>query len=696
MPPRLRPVLLAILSVLVLAAPARADEGMWTLDNLPLPVLQERYGFTPTPEWIAHVRLGSLRLSTGGSGSFASPEGLVVTNHHVAIDQLQKMSAPGRDYVADGFFARTRSDEVRCPDLEVEQLVAMQDVTARVRAAEAGGAAGAERAARRRAEIARLTRGSRRDTTTRAEVVELYQGGEYWLHRYRRFTDVRLVMAPEVQTANFGGDPDNFGFPRYAADVAFLRVYDRGRPFDSRAFYFPWNAGGPAEGDLQLICGNPGSTSRLETAAQLAFERDLEMPLILASRQRRLAALTAYAARGAEQARRATSDILDYQNSIKARRGALETLRDPATMQPIVARDAALRARLLAEPALDSLAHGAWERVAAAESLHATRYRERFLRRACQWELSRLMGFATTLARYADETMKPDGRRLEEFRDANLESVRFGLLSPAPVYADLEEVEIAEELTEALDGLGPGDAWVRAALGSATPAEVAHRLATTTKLGDLAERRRLLAGGPAAIRRSDDPLLAWARAVDPAYREVRAWYEDRVEPVLAAEYGRIASARFAAYGRTVYPDATGTLRLAFGRVAGYELESSRVPWKTTIGGMFARSASFDGRPPFELPKQVAAHRADLDPDTPLDYVNDCDTVGGNSGSPVLDRDARFVGILFDGNVETLAWDYVFTTGRARSVVVHPAAILAMLRNVYAMPALADELEGAAR
>jgi hypothetical protein len=566
-------------------------------------------------------------------------------------------------------------------------------VTARVRAAAAGAATEAGRAARRKAETARIERESARATGLRSEIVELYQGGEYWLYRYHRYTDVRLVMAPEAQAADFGGDPDNFGYPRYALDVAFLRVYQDGRPLDSRAFYFRWKPEGPAEGDLQFVVGHPSSTSRLETVAQLEFERDVEMPLVLASRERRLAALAAYSARGPEQARRALSAVLDYQNSIKARIGSLAALRDPETMRAAAERDSALQSRVLSTPALDSLAHGAWGRLAAAERLHATRYRQRLLRGAASWEQSRLVDFATTLVRYPEEVAKPDGERLDEYRESNLESLRFALLSPAPVYADLEEAAIADELSEALDGLGPDDPWVRAALEGGTPAAVAHQLVAGTRLGDVAERRRLLAGGRAAVARSTDPLILWARRVDPAYREVRAWYEERVKSVEATEGARIARARFAAYGRSVYPDATFTLRLSYGKVAGYELESSQVPYKTTLGGLFARSASSDGLPPFQLPAQFAAHRADLDPDTPLDYVDDCDSVGGNSGSPVLDREARFVGILFDGNIETLAWDYVFTGGRARSVVVHPAAVLAALRHVYGLPALADELEG---
>jgi hypothetical protein len=686
-----RLVALLVLLLALPAASALADEGMWTLDNLPLAQLQERYGFVPPAGWVDHVMLGSVRIGDDGSGSFVSPQGLVITNHHVAMGQLQKMSSAEHDYVHQGFFARGRAEEVPCPDVELNQLVAMEDVTARVLAAVDPKAPEKERNAQRRAAIARLEAESYKRTRLRSDVVELYAGGEYWLYRYKKYTDVRLVMAPEVQAANYGGDFDNFTYPRHDFDVAFFRVYDGGKPLDSSAFYFPWKAAGAAEGELVFVAGHPGSTSRLETLAQLEFRRDTELPTLLAVRRARLAALRAYGERGAEERRRAEDDILSLENGIKARAGYLAGLRDPAWMRGMAARESTFRAQVAADPKLDALAGGVWERLERVEAEHARRYAQRAYGGQAMWESSRLLQIAQNIVRYVAEVAKPNGQRLEEFRESALESMRWALFSPAPIYPDFEEVAVADRLQQALDGLGPDDSWVRSALGGRAPAEVAHELVSGTGLADVALRQKLVAGGLKAVRTSRDPFIRWALATDPSYREVRAWYEDEIQSAEAFEGNRLARARFAAYGRSSYPDATFTLRLAYGKVAGYAEGTTLVPYKTTFGSVFARSDGFDGKPPFDVPPSWTARRDRLDPRTPIDFVTTNDIIGGNSGSPVLDKDLGFVGVIFDGNIQSLVLDFAFTEEQARAIAVHAGGILEGLRRIYGMDALAEEL-----
>ena len=682
---------LLALPLALAAASALADEGMWTLDNLPLAALQERYGFVPPPGWVDHVMRGCVRIGDGGSGSFVSPRGLVVTNHHVAMGQLQKMSSAEHDYVHQGFFARTAAEEIPCPDVELNQLVSIEDVTARVLAAVDPKAPEAERNARRRAAIARLEAESHERTGLRSDVVELYAGGEYWLYRYKKYTDVRLVMAPEVQAANYGGDYDNFTYPRHDFDVAFFRVYEGGKPLDSSAFYFPWRAAGAADGELVFVAGHPGRTSRLETVAQLEFRRDTELPVLLAARRTRLAALRAYAARGPEERRRAEDDILSLENGIKARVGYLAGLRDPAWMGGMAARESTFRAQVAADPRLTELAGGAWERLAQVEREHARRYAQRVHRGQAMWESSQLVRIAQDIVRYVTETAKPNGERFEEFRDPALESMRWTLFSPAPIYPDFEEAAVADRLRQALAALGPDDPWVRAALGGRAPEAAARELVAGTGLADVKLRRRLVEGGLKTVRASRDPLIVWALATDPAYREIREWYESEIESAEASVGHRLAQARFAAYGRATYPDATFTLRLSYGKVAGYAEGTTLVPYKTTFGSLFARRDGFDGKPPFDVPPSWEAKRAELDPRTPMDFVTTNDIIGGNSGSPVLDRDLGCVGVIFDGNIQSLVLDFAFTEEQARAVAVHAGGILEALRRVYGMDALVEEL-----
>ena len=677
-------LLLASLILSLAAAGARADEGMWTLVNLPVRQLKARYGFTPSPEWIERARLASVRFNDGGSGAFVSPNGLVLTNHHVARGQLQKMSTEKKDHVKDGFFARRPSEEQPCPDLELNVLVSTEDVTASILAAIDAKASDEERNAQRKAEISRVEKESFDKTRLRSDVVELYQGGQYQLYRYKRYTDIRLVMAAEMQAASYGGDDDNFVFPRHDLDMAFFRVYEDGRPVRSPA-YFRWSKSGAKDGELVFVSGHPGRTDRLKTLRQLEFERDLALPTLLTKSAYRRRILAAYAARGPEAARRAGNHIYRIENGVKATAGMLEGLKDPRLMAGKKAEEDSLRAA--ARPELAS----AWGRIAAAQEKLAARWKE--LRYRDNGD-SRLAGIANTLVRYAAEVEKPNDVRYEEFRDSELDSLRFLLFSPAPIYPDLEEVLLAADLQESLDELGPEDPYVKAALGGRAPQEVAHELIAGTRLADPQERRRLVAGGREAVAASADPLIAWARGLDALYRALRKWREDEIESVETLDGNRIAQARFSLYGRSAYPDATFTLRLSYGKVAGYEENGTKIPPMTTFYGLYDRAASFDGRPPFDLSPLEARRREDVGLAVPLDFATTNDVIGGNSGSPVFNRDGEYVGLIFDMNIPSLVLRYAYTEDRARAVAVHSSGILEALRKIYRMDSLGDELTAA--
>ena len=671
------------------ASPVSADEGMWTFDNPPLKQLQERYGFKPSQEWLDHVRLSSVRFNDGGSGSFVSPHGLVLTNHHVALGQLQKVSTPKKDYVKDGFYARTSAEELKCPDLELNVLISLEDVTARVQGAVKPGMSEEEALKARKAEAAKIEKESTDSTGLRSDVVWLYNGGEYWLYRYKKYFDVRLVFAPEQEIAFFGGDPDNFTYPRYDFDMALFRVYEKGKPVASN-HYLKWSAKGAADGELVFVSGNPGSTDRLTTMAGIAVQRDHLLPMILKSLKRRLGALRQYAARGSEENRQATRPMFYIENSIKAFTGEYEGLLDKSLIAKKQKEQDDFQALVRSNPDWQQAYGSAWEAIADAEQKFAKNikpYRYRYLRG------SRLADIAVKIAQYVAEVNKPNGERLEGFHDSQLESLRFELFSPAPIYPGMEEVLIANTLGESLDELGADDPFMRAALEGRTPAEVARELVSGTKLTDPAVRKSLVEGGEAAVQASTDPLIAFARRVDPFLREMRKWYEDNIESVETTAGEKIGKARFAAYGKSVYPDATFTLRLTFGAVKGYPMNGTQAPPETTFYGLYDRAYSFGLKPPYDLPARYLERKGRLDLSTPLNFVSVCDITGGNSGSPVINRNAELVGLIFDGNIESLAGNYVYSEEKNRAVAVHSSAIIEALRELYDAAPLADELQG---
>jgi hypothetical protein len=684
---RVRSALLAVLLLLVSAPrPTRAGEGMWTFDNPPVDKLQKEYGFTPSHEWLDHVEHACVNFG-GGSGAFVSRDGLVITNHHVALNQLQKMSTAAHDYQHDGFFAKTHAEEMPCPDLELKVLWSTENVTAAVNAAIDRKAAVPAQNAQRKAALAKLEQEATQKSGLKTETVELYQGGEYWLYGYKTYKDVRLVCAPEEQIAFFGGDPDNFTFPRYNLDFAFFRVYENGQALHPQHF-ITWSPDGCKEGDLVFVAGHPGRTNRRRTIAQYEYERDLERPVRIRLQEQRVATLYAYAAQGPEAARQASTGLRSLENNLKRERGFLELQTDPSFLAEKRVAEQRLRARVAADPKLAAGSGGAWDRIAAAEKVQRTRGRARLYHDVTR--LSRLLDLGNGIVRLTAEVEKPNDQRFKEYRDANLPSQRFQLLSPAPIYPALEEAVIAARLQTCLDSLGSQDAWVKAALDGKSPKDVARELAQS-RLADVADRKRLLEGGRAAVEASTDPVIAFARRTDAAYRDERKWYEDNVESVEALEGTKIAKAVFALDGHDQYPDATGTLRLSYGETAGYQELGTRVPWQTRFYGLYDRARSFDMKQPYELPKRIEGVEKTFDLTTPFDFVSTNDIIGGNSGSPVLDRDGRYVGLVFDGNIQSFAWEFGYTDKQARCVSVDSRAIIESLRHIYGMTALADEI-----
>ncbi|HKX28658.1 MAG TPA: S46 family peptidase [Blastocatellia bacterium] len=683
---------LALLSPAAWLRPAAADEGMWTFDNPPLKQLKEKYGFEPTKEWLDHVRLSSVRFNDGGSGSFVSPRGLVVTNHHVAAGQLQKASTPEHDYLKNGFYAKTQSEEIKCSDLELNVLVSYENVTERIRGAVKAGLSQEEALAARRAEMARISKESTESTGLRSDIVTLYQGGEYWLYRYKKYTDVRIVAAPEKQAAFFGGDPDNFTYPRYDLDFTLLRVYENNQPVDSSRNYLKWNARGAGAGELVFVSGHPGRTQRLFTMAQLETQRDHQIPATLKNLRRQVAALRSYAALGAEQARQAEELIFGLENSRKAYEGMQEGLLDKNLLAKKQREENEFRAGVKARPEWQQEYGTAWDEIAQSEQRLRETFKTRYYRGVRGY--SDLWTLALSIVRYAAETRKPDTARLDGYHDAELESLRFELTSPAPLYPEMEEKILAAGFRSSLEELGPDDVFIKLALNGRTPEEVAHNLTAGTKLTDPAFRKSLIEGGEAAINGSKEPLLVLARTLDPSLRRTQKETESLQAPIISAGE-KLGRARFAVYGKSLYPDATFTLRLSYGTIKTYPMNGTQAPLKTTFYGLYDRALSFDLKPPFDLPARLLERKDRLDLATPFNFISTPDIIGGNSGSPVINRQGEFVGLVFDGNIESLVGNYIYNEENNRTVSVHSAAIIEALRKLYDASPLADELEGKA-
>jgi hypothetical protein len=675
---------------------ARSDEGMWLLNEPPRAHLQQKYGFDLTDAWLAKAQRASVRFNSGGSGGFVSAEGLIVTNHHVGADALQKLSPPDKDYYRDGFYAKTRAEELKCPDLELNVLQSIEDVTARVNAAVKPDLPPDKAFAARRAVLAEIEKESQQKTGLRSDVVTLYHGGAYHLYRFKKYTDVRLVFAPEAAIANFGGDVDNFEYPRYDLDVCFFRAYENGQPAKVEHF-FKWSTTGPAEGELVFVTGHPGTTNRLETVAKLTHRRDVTLPYMLARLRSAEAALTQFSERDPAYAKWAATDLHRVANSRKAFAGQYQGLLDAAIMKVKQEEEGKLsRRHTVTFPGSEQSGLApfeAWDRIADAQAKLSHFEQPYMLLERGDAFYSELFAIARHLVRLSAELPKPNSDRLREYRDSNLDSLKFQLFSPAPIHPELERAKLVQSLTFLAERMGGAHPLVAKILGGKDPEHRAADLVAATKLADVNERKKLFDGGAAAIEASDDPLIRLARLVDADARAVRKRYEDEVEEVERQAYAEIAKVRFKALGRDVAPDATFTLRLAFGVVKGYAEDGKAVPFHTTFAGAFDRAERMHNREPFDLPPRWRSGKGKLDLSTPFDFVSTADTIGGNSGSPVLNRAGELVGVNFDRNRHGLVRNFVYTDEQARHIAVHCRAVLEALRKLYDCEPLLRELTG---
>jgi hypothetical protein len=678
---------------LVLAAGlcAAAEEGMWTFDNLPLARMQARYGFAPDQAWLDRVRLSVLRFP-GGSGSFVSRDGLVLTNHHVAHAWIERISDAAHDYVKDGFLAQDRTRELPVPGLEVRTLRAMVNVTADLAKAVPASATEAQAAQARKEALARLLQAEENRTGLASEPVTLYQGGETWIYSYRVHTDVRLVMAPEFGIAAFGRDWDNFTFPRHDLDFALFRVYEHGRPYHPRQFLH-WARAGLRAGDLTVVAGHPGRTSRLDTLAQMEAARDVLNPLRLRGLDRARKALHAFAAQGPEQARLASPQLLTLENSYKIFQAETEGLKDPVAMARVAQAERDLQARVAQDPGLQADAGQSWDLIRQAVRTGCGFARETAM---LDGRGSRALAFALGLVRWKAEAAKPVDQRPVGYRtERDVEKLRGRLTFQDPLPSALEEVLLAQGIEEAVQELGPEHPIVAALLEGRSPADQAKVLAGTALLAP-AGRRALLRASPAAVRDSRDPMVVLAWKLDQLARPYRE-REEAVDAVIQDHGARIARARFALNGKADYPDATFSLRLSYGSVESVPANGTLTQPFTTLGGLYDRADAWGPAAEahsWELPARWRARRKLLDPSTPLNFISSNDIIGGNSGSPVLDRQGDLVGLVFDGNMGCLPGRFYYDPRFNRAVSVDGRAILAALAQVYDAPGLVRELTGA--
>jgi hypothetical protein len=690
--------ILIIALILSVGGLATADEGMWLFNVPPAARIKAKYGFQLTKEWLNHTQLSSVRFNNGGSGSFVSPNGLTFTNHHVGATCIHGLSTGDKDYMKTGFYAKTQAEEAKCPDLELNVLQDIEDVTQKVNAAVKPGMSVADQGQAQRSAMSTIEQECATTTKLRCDVITLYSGAMYHLYKYKKYTDVRLVFAPEFDSAFFGGDPDNFEYPRYDLDITFFRIYENDRPVHLE-HSFKWSTTGVKEGDLIFVSGNPGSTGRLNTMAQLEFLRDTSYPQVLESFARRDQLLKQFSAVSEENARIAQEDMFSIENSLKAIKGYQSGLLDKTIMAKKAADEGMMRQAIASDAKKKAEFGDPWPEISAAMDVQKRIYFPlTYLERRGGFR-GDLAGIARAIVRAAEERPKPNGERLREYRDSALASLEQDLFSSTPIYKSLDKALLTDSLAEMKEKL-PNNPLVARVLNGKSPAEVAANLIDNTKLDDIAVRKQLYEGGAQAVNASTDPLIVVMRQIDPDARAVRKQFDDEVDAVVRRDGGTIAKIRFATQGTSVYPDATFTLRLSYGAVRGFTEngegvapKGAKVPYFTTIGGAYEHAAQHGNKEPYKLPASWMNAKSKVNLNTPLNVVETADIIGGNSGSPVVNRAGEVVGIIFDGNIQSLPWNFVYDDTIGRSVQVDSRGILEALRNIYGATALADELVG---
>jgi hypothetical protein len=690
-----RRAIVCVALVVALPLAGHANEGFWPFNRIPMAAIRQQIGVDLSDAWIERVQQASVRFPSG-SGSFVSPDGLVLTNHHVSLDLLHKMSTPDRDLASKGFLAPNRDGELKGPsDFQLMSLQKIDDVTATVNASVKPGMSSAETLAARRAAIAAIEKDAQASTGLEAEVVTLYQGGQYHLYLYKKFTDVRLVFAPEFDAAFYGGDPDNFTFPRYCLDMTLWRVYENGKPFTTKS-YLPWSTAGVKEGEAVFTSGHPGQTQRLNTVAHLEFLRDYALPLSITAFTEIRNALEAYANQGAEQKRQANDEFFSYENALKSWRGQIAGLKDPSLLNKKRADEKALRDRINAGADLKAKYGDAWDQVAKARAaLPPYNYERTFFESGLAFGTQPYQYFnlARTIVRWTEESAKPNGQRLPEYSDARKAAIERQLGSEAPIHPGVEQARLEATLTMMIKFVGADNAMVKQILAGKTPKARAAELVAGTKMGDPAARKALFAGGKAAIDASNDTMIQLAKLVDARARELRTKYDNEVLGVERDAYSKIAQAVFATQGDAAYPDGTFTLRLSYGQVKGYQEYGKTVSPFTEIRGLYIRGDEHKQKPPYKIADSWMKARASVNPTTPYNFVSTNDIVGGNSGSPAINAKGELVGLIFDGNIQSLPGYFVYEAAVNRAVSVDARGMLEALRKVYNANWIADELVG---